>query len=79
MEKQWTDKRRVARWMAKQTNKSEPSKAGTQAPEVTVDTNPPELASPSQGDFKRLRDPLRQRSAALILDLAKRYVASRQN
>ena len=63
--------------MAKQTKKSKPTKATSKVPEVTIDIDPPELASPSQGDFKRVRDLLRQRSAALILDLAKRYVASK--
>ncbi len=63
--------------MAKQTKKSKPTKAGSPAPEATIDIDPLELASPSQGDFKRVRDLLRQRSAALILDLAKRYVASK--
>jgi cold shock protein len=63
--------------MAKQTKKSKPTKARGPAPEVIIDIDPPELASPSQGDFKRARDLLRQRSAALILDLAKRYVASK--
>jgi CspA family cold shock protein len=63
--------------MAKQTKKSKPTKARSQAPEVIIDTDPPELASPSQGDFTRVRDLLRQRSAALILDLGKRYVASK--
>ena len=63
--------------MAKQTKKSKPTKARSKAPEVIIDIDPPELASPSQGDFKRVRDLLRQRSAALILDLAKRYVASK--
>jgi cold shock protein len=63
--------------MAKQTKKSKPTKARSQAPEVIIDIDQPELASPSQGDFKRVRDLLRQRSAALILDLAKRYVASK--
>jgi hypothetical protein len=63
--------------MAKQTKKSKPTKARSQAPEVIIDIDPPELASPSQEDFKRVRDLLRQRSAALILDLAKRYVASK--
>ena len=63
--------------MAKQTKKSKPTKARSPAPEVIIDIDPPELASPSQGDFKRVRDLLRQRSAALILDLAKRYVASK--
>ena len=63
--------------MAKQTKKSKPTKAGSPAPEATTDMDPPQLASPSQGDFKRVRDLLRQRSAALILDLAKRYVTSK--
>jgi cold shock protein len=63
--------------MAKQTKKSKPTKARSPAPEVIIDIDPRELASPSQGDFKRVRDLLRQRSAALILDLAKRYVASK--
>jgi CspA family cold shock protein len=63
--------------MAKQTKKSKPTKAPSQAPEVIIDIDPSELASPSQGDFKRVRDLLHQRSAALILDLAKRYVASK--
>jgi cold shock protein len=75
--KKRTDRRRVARSMAKQTKKSKPTKARSQAPEVIIDIDPPELAGPSQGDFKRVRDLLRQRSAALILDLAKRYVASK--
>jgi hypothetical protein len=47
--------------MAKQTKKSKPTKAGSQAPEVIIDIDPPELASPSQGDFNRVRDLLRQR------------------
>jgi CspA family cold shock protein len=63
--------------MAKQTKKSKPTKVRSQAPDVIINIDPPELASPSQGDFKRVRDLLRQRSAALILDLAKRYVASK--
>jgi CspA family cold shock protein len=63
--------------MAKQTKKSKPTKARSPTPEVIIDIDPPELASPSQGDFKRARDLLHQRSAALILDLAKRYVASK--
>jgi CspA family cold shock protein len=63
--------------MAKQTKKSKPTKARSPAPKVIFDIDPPELASPSQGDFKRVRDLLCQRSAALILDLAKRYVASK--
>jgi CspA family cold shock protein len=63
--------------MAKQTKKSKPTKARSPAPKLIIDIDPPELASPSQGDFKRVRDLLRQRSAALILDLAKRYAASK--
>src|SRR5436305_13807834 len=63
--------------MAKQTKKSKPTKARSQAPDVIIDIDPPEQATPSQSDFKRVRDLLRQRSAALILDLAKRYVASK--
>ena len=63
--------------MAKQTKKSKSTKARSQAPEVIIEIDPPELASPSQGDFNRVRDLLRQRSDALILDLAKRYVASK--
>jgi hypothetical protein len=53
------------------------TKARSPAPKVIFDIDPPELASPSQDDFKRVRDLLRQRSAALILDLAKRYAASK--
>jgi CspA family cold shock protein len=75
--KQRTDTRRVARSMAKQTKKSKSTKARSPASEMIIDIDPPEPASPSQGDFKRVRDLLRQRSAALILDLTKRYVASK--
>jgi hypothetical protein len=57
--------------MAKQTKKSKPTKARSQAPEVITDIDPPELASPSQGDFERVRDLLRQRSAALILEYSR--------
>jgi hypothetical protein len=63
--------------MAKQTKKSKPTKARSPTPEVIIDIDPPEVASLSQGDFKRVREFLRRRSAALILDLAKRYVASK--
>jgi cold shock protein len=63
--------------MAKQVKKSKPTKARSKAPEVILDIDRPELASPSPGDFKRVRDLLRQRSAALVLDLSKRYVASK--
>ena len=60
--------------MAKQTKKATPTKRRSQAPQ---DINPPELASPSQEGFKRARDLLRQRAATLVLDLAKRYAASK--
>ena len=63
--------------MAKQTKKSKPTKPPSQASDVTIDIDPPEPASPSQEDFRRSRDLLRQRAAALVLDLAKRYVASK--
>jgi CspA family cold shock protein len=63
--------------MAKQTKTAKPPEPGSQTPGVTIHIDPPELASPSQWDFNRARDLLRQRSAALILDLAKRYVASK--
>jgi cold shock protein len=63
--------------MAKQTKKAKPTKAHSQAPEVIVDIEPPELASPSPADFKRVRDRLRQRSVALVLELSKRYVTSK--
>jgi CspA family cold shock protein len=63
--------------MAKQTKKAKSPKPRSQTPGVMIHIDPPELASPSQGDFNRARDLLRQRSAALILDLAKHYVASK--
>jgi cold shock protein len=77
MGKQRTDRGRVTRSMAKQTKKSKPPKARSQTAEVIIDIDPAEPASLSQGDFKRVRDLLRQRSVALILDLARRYVASK--
>jgi CspA family cold shock protein len=61
--------------MAKQTKQAKPTKRRTQAPEVHID--PPELASTSQEDFRRAHDLLHKRAAALILDLAKRYVVSK--
>jgi hypothetical protein len=61
--------------MAKQTKKANPPKPRRQTPGVNIDR--PEQASPSQADFKQARDLLRQRPAALILDLANRYVASK--
>jgi hypothetical protein len=36
-----------------------------------------ELAAAAQDDFQQARDLLRQRANALILDLAKRYLASK--
>jgi hypothetical protein len=58
--------------MAKQTKKAKPSKRGNQVkPGVVITILPPPPPSPE--DFKRARDLLRQRSDALILDLAKRY------
>jgi hypothetical protein len=60
--------------MAKQTKKANPK---PRASGVMIKADPPELASPSQEDFKGARELLRQRAAALILDLAKRYVASK--
>jgi CspA family cold shock protein len=63
--------------MAKQTKRAKPTKPRSQAPGVMIHIDPPELASPSQSDFNRARDLLCQRAAALILDLAKRYVASK--
>ena len=62
--------------MAKQTKKAKPTKRRAQAPEVMIHIDPPELASPSQSDFKRARYLLRQRADVLILDLAKLYLAS---
>jgi cold shock protein len=64
--------------MAKQTKRAKPVKPRSQAPAgVMIHIDPPGLASPSQSDFKRARDLLRQSADALILDLAKRYVASK--
>jgi len=62
--------------MAKQTKKSKPTKARNPAPEVIIDIDQPEPASPSQEDFERAHDLLRQRADALVLDLAKQYLAS---
>jgi len=61
--------------MAKQAKTSKPRSPKGKAPKVTTPIEPPELSAPSQEDFRRSRDLLRQRSVALILDLAKRYVA----
>jgi CspA family cold shock protein len=63
--------------MAKQTKKSKPTKPRSQAPEVVIHIDSPDLVSPSQGDFKQARDLLRRRAGTLIADLAKRYVASK--
>jgi hypothetical protein len=62
--------------MAKQTKKVKPTKRRSkETPGVVMHivSAPP----PSQEDFKRARDLLRQRAATLIADLAKRYVASK--
>jgi hypothetical protein len=54
--------------MAKRARKAKPAK-----PATTINIVPP--PPPSQEDFKRARDLLRQRADELILDLAKRYLA----
>jgi len=61
--------------MAKQAKTSKPRSPRGKGPKVPISIDPSELASPSQEDFKRSRNILRQRSVSLILDLAKRYVA----
>jgi hypothetical protein len=61
--------------MAKQTKKTKDTKHRSKATprlELNISPAPP----PSQEDFKRAHDLLRQRADALILDLAKRYLAS---
>jgi CspA family cold shock protein len=63
--------------MAKRTKRAKPTKPRSQASGVMIHIDPLEPDSPSQSDFNRARDLLRQRAAALILDLAKRYVASK--
>jgi hypothetical protein len=63
--------------MAKQMKKAKRTEPrGRATPSVVIHIDPAQ-PSPSQEDFKRARDLLRQRAAALILDLAKRYVASK--
>jgi hypothetical protein len=62
--------------MAKQTKKAKQTKRRSQAtPGVVINILPAQ--PPSQEDFKRARDLLCQRADALILDLAKRYQASK--
>jgi CspA family cold shock protein len=61
--------------MAKQTKKAKPTKLRSkETPDVVINILP--LPPPSQEDFKRARDLLRQRADVLILDLAKLYLAS---
>jgi len=59
--------------MAKKVKRTRHTGKATPRPVLDILPAPP----PSQEDFKRARDLLRQRAAALILDLAKRYVASK--
>jgi hypothetical protein len=59
--------------MAKQTKKATGTKRQGRASAGVVSLTP---RQPLQEDFKGARDLLRQRAAALILDLAKRYSAS---
>src|SRR5260370_41938318 len=64
--------------MAKQTKKAKPTKPRSQAtPGVVINILPAQSPPPSREDFKRAHDLLRQRAEALILDLAKRYLASK--
>jgi cold shock protein len=58
---------------AKKVKRTRHTSKGTPRPVLDILPAPP----PSQEDFKRARDLLRQRAAALILDLAKQYVASK--
>jgi hypothetical protein len=61
--------------MAKQTKKAKPTKRRGQAsPGIVINILP--APSPSQEDFKGARDLLRKRADALVLGLAKRYLAS---
>lgn len=43
----------------------------------TKAAKPPAIAQPTQEDFERARNHLRQRADALIIELAKRYHASK--
>jgi CspA family cold shock protein len=63
--------------MTKQTKKAKATNPRSRAPEVMIHIDPPELPSPSEVDFKRARELLRRRADGLILDLAKRYSASK--
>jgi CspA family cold shock protein len=58
--------------MAKRTEKTKPKRAAARKPEIVVP-----LAGPAPRDFERARDLLRWRADALILDLSKRYAASK--
>jgi hypothetical protein len=57
--------------MAKQTKKSKPTKPGGVVSRITP------RQPPSQEEFKRARELLRQRADALVLELAASYVVSR--
>jgi hypothetical protein len=60
--------------MAKQTKKAKRTKPRSkETPGIVLHISP--ASPPSQEDFKRARDLLRQRADVLILDLAKRYLA----
>jgi CspA family cold shock protein len=59
--------------MAKQTKKARPTKSTK--PSVTIAVTPQQ--PPSQEEFRRARDLLRQRADALVLELAMRYLASK--
>jgi hypothetical protein len=61
--------------MAKQMKKAKAAKRQVQQkPGFVIETSPPR--SPSQEDFNQVRVLLRQRADALVLILAKRYLAS---
>jgi len=62
--------------MAKQTKKAKPTKLRSkETPGVVINILP--VPPPSQEDFKRARELLRRSADALVLDLAKRYAASK--
>ena len=66
--------------MAKKTKAAKPTKRAKpqiQTPGAVIHIDQPGLPSPSQVDFKQARDLLRRRADVLILDLAKRYAASK--
>jgi hypothetical protein len=56
--------------MAKQTKKSKPTKPGGVVSRITP------RQPPSQEEFKRARELLRQRADAVVLELAASYVVS---